>query len=192
MQNQLEQSQAGTPGNSWINPACAKVATDSAEPIPAAVVEAIRGIIAFYCPVPDAPLTIPHCHTSINATLLEAWRAAARDPDTEVYKWLTEGAPAGIELKPKDCGIFPTLDDSPELSAEDIATDFGTFANYSGVEGDAAAEDEISARIEQGYIKAFDTIAELTEFLSGARPVLNKIGIISKERAGAPASLIYQ
>ena len=87
-------------------------------------------------------------------------------------------------MEPKSCGIFPDLHDSPEESVDSISTDFESFSNYSGVEGDDVAIQDIKHHISKGHLMAFDSEAELRVFLDGQEPVLNKIGIISKERAG--------
>ena len=43
--------------------------------------------------------------------------------------------------------------------------------------------DEITLRLEQGHLKAFDTAAELEDFVQGTA-ILSKLGIITKMRAG--------
>ena len=45
--------------------------------------------------------------TNIDAQLLEAWRAAAKDPNDQVSVWLKFGAPTGITSQLQDPGIFP-------------------------------------------------------------------------------------
>ena len=91
---------------------------------------------------------------------------------------------AGIEIRPESCGIFPDHGDAPEMSYHDVVTDYDSFTNYAGVEGDEQAKADILAHVNKGHMKAFESVAELSEFLDGALPVLNKIGIISKQRMG--------
>ena len=38
--------------------------------------------------------------TCVRAGLLSAWRQAAGDPDDQLERWLTQGAPAGIRMTP--------------------------------------------------------------------------------------------
>ena len=61
--------------------------------------------------------------TVMDAELLDLWRAAAKDPDTEPPKWLARGAPAGILEPVQDRGIFPLYDpalDIAEVEAGDL------------------------------------------------------------------------
>ena len=88
------------------------------------------------------PRTLPKrsrkVFTEVNAQLIEAWRAAAGDKDTQVCKWLVEGAPAGINREYTTCGIFPEVDktgDKFDLSYYDEA-----FTNYASVDEDPAAK----------------------------------------------------
>ena len=45
--------------------------------------------------------------TEICAPLLDAWCAAAGDPDTPLLRWLRDGAPAGILHIPEAVGGVP-------------------------------------------------------------------------------------
>ena len=87
-------------------------------------------------------------------------------------------------MTPPSCGIFLDIEDAPEMSYEEVATDFSSFANYAGVEGDEVALKDITSHLQRGHLKAFGSIGELTRFLNGAKPILSKIGIITKERQG--------
>ena len=45
--------------------------------------------------------------TVIDTDLLDLWRTASKDPDTEPPMWLKHGAPAGIVEPIVDRGVFP-------------------------------------------------------------------------------------
>ena len=98
------------------------------------------------------------------------------DPDDQIFKWLIEGAPAGIREQPLSAGIFPELQEEEPTPYDNIATDFSTFDNYAGIEGDQIAIDEIDAHIAQGHLFATTSLAEATLMLDGEEPILNKIG----------------
>ena len=51
--------------------------------------------------------------TNVDAHLLEGWRAAAKDPETEVFEWLTVGGPMGILHTPRNVGVFPVCVKAP-------------------------------------------------------------------------------
>ena len=121
----------------------------------------------------------------MDADLLDFWRTAAKDPDTEPPQWLKHGAPSGITEPIRDCGIFPNYDpsvDRAEISADDIFTQ-PDFANYSGVEGDPDVIKEVERLLKCGYVKSFDSIEQAREYLK-ATPILSKIGVIKKLRGG--------
>ena len=93
-----------------------------------------------------------HKHlTKIDAPLLGAWRAAAKDPDDQVGKWLLYGAPAGIINQPLDPGILPDVSAPSDWQPDDLECDELSFRNYSGVEENGAAETEIMAQIEKDH-----------------------------------------
>ena len=45
--------------------------------------------------------------TQMNQLLIDCWATLAGDPDTEVARWLREGAPAGIDAHSVRKDIFP-------------------------------------------------------------------------------------
>ena len=184
MENSIACTRAGRVANSWINTTCALVGNQSESTADPAAVHAIRSILEDLCDFqPPAGGSSTDCTTSINVDLLEAWRRKAKDPDAAVTKWLKEGAPAGITQVPEPCGIFPCLDDVAGLSPEQLSCDIESFQNYPGVDGDDDAIEDIVEHIAKGHLKAFASVEELRNFL-GSEPILNKIGIITKERAG--------
>jgi hypothetical protein len=158
---------------------------DPRRQVPSEAVNAVRSILETACDYsPPTCAPPPHCTTLVNAALLEAWRLKANDPDSEAAKWLYSGAPAGISRTPVSCGIFPDIGDEPDLPHESLVTDFGSFKNYSGVDDDEVAAQEIAHHIKQGHLLPFSSLDDLTSFLGGEAPILNKIGIISKTRSG--------
>jgi hypothetical protein len=77
---------------------CRNVGAEVPTPAPAEAVECVRGIIAKHArhDLSAAKPSAGDCTTDIDASLLEAWRKAAMDPDTAVCQWLLTGAPAGL------------------------------------------------------------------------------------------------
>ena len=106
----------------------------------------------------------------IDAQLLEAWRLASGDPDHWAYKWLGDGAPAGIVEHIKDPGIFPVCPRPAELQPEDIYCDEQQFCNYPGVEEQEITDAELSAHLDKGHLCEFDTHEELAKFVGSASP----------------------
>ena len=74
------------------------------------------------------------------------------------------------------------MDDSRTIQHEQLGTLPAQFANYAGVEGDDAALAEIRKRIDLGQLSAYDSNDAL-EAAVGGRPVLNKLGLVIKQRA---------
>ena len=167
----------------WITSTCACIGVEDQSP-PAEAIEAVRAIIAEACGTTETgPVSNANCTTDIRCQLLEAWRLKSGDPDSAVAKWLNDGSPAGIREHAEPCGIFPVADDDAELDAECLATSYGEFENYAGVENDEAAIEEIAKHLKAGHLKAYDSVAELAAAL-GEDPILSKIEVITRTRAG--------
>ena len=160
-----------------------KLGTDTSSPTPPVALEAVRSILIKHCGAGTPFVPLEGCSTKVDAQLLEAWRVAAKDPDSDVCKRLREGAPAGIRLRPSSCSIFTDIDDSATLDPEDIPLNTDGFANYGGIEGNPVVVEEIANHLKAGHILAFDTLEELAAFL-GENLILSKIGIVTKTRAG--------
>ena len=133
--------------------------------------------------------------TDVDAHLLEEWRAAAKDPETEMFDWLTVGGPMGILHIPKNVGVFPECEGAPECSPDAIICNAATFKNYPGVENQAVTGEEMEKHIDKEHLVAFDSFQQLTGFVEGTppqTPILNKIGLIIKKRNGvAKARTIF-
>ena len=173
----------GKPDSSWIRSFVNLVGSQSPDAsAPLDAVAAVRKVIAEKVGyVGNQRTPVPYCTTRINAELLESWRKKANDPDTAVCEWLLSGAPAGITMEPEACGIFPATDDSAEFDPEELMMDYRAFNNIAGVEEGETAERTVKAYLGKDYLKSFNTVQELQEFVGHASPILNKIGIISKK-----------
>ena len=101
----------------------------------------------------------------LDAQLLEAWRSAAGDPDNHIHLWLRDGAPTGIKTQLIDPGTFPTCHKPAELEPQDPHCDEQQFRNYPGVEEQDITDAELTAHLANGHLAAFDTHAELEEFV---------------------------
>ena len=113
----------------WVPSTCSCIGHEDRTP-PAEAIAAVRGAIATACnPTDVEPIFNASCSTDIRGGLLEAWRAAANDPDDQVGPWLHTGAPAGIREHAPHCGIFPAAATDVELDPEGLETDFNSFEN---------------------------------------------------------------
>ena len=136
--------------------------------------------------VPSFVASVPTEDCRINHRLLELWQCAAKDPDWAVVQWLLHGAPAGIEQDIPSCGIFPEYKgevDQAEFTAADLQTP-PEFVNYEGVEESQDAAEELERLVGAGFVHCAQSIQEAREFLNGQDPVLSKIGLIIRTRAG--------
>ena len=109
------------------------------------------------------PVDNQHCSTVIRAHLLEAWASVAGDPAVGVVKWLYQGAPAGLNKQSDNLdGIFPRVEDEEDpRDLHDLATDFDSFQNYSGVEDDEEALKTLEGYWNKGYLRRFDSLEQL-------------------------------
>ena len=134
-----------------------------------------------------------HCDTSevdpgiystvIRGRFLHYWAHVVGDPAELCARWTYEGAPAGLQVPTNALdGVFPCVDaDEEHTSLDNLATDYGNFQNYTGVEDSSEAFDALEGYARKGYLAKFQTLEEVTSFL-GEDPVLSKLGCIVKER----------
>eukprot|EP00435_Cladocopium_sp_Y103_P027802 s143_g6.t2 len=122
----------------------------------------------------------------LDAAILEAWAQKSGDPETEVQKWVREGAPLGIEKPIGTCGIFPknhsdTTGESkgPEELGDALAQ-MGEISNYKSVTDDIA-----NARIE---LERYESLGYVTRVSSRevddtmTRKTVSRLGLIVKEK----------
>ena len=121
-------------------------------------------------------------NTVIRGELLHYWACCVDDPGASVARWICEGAPAGLMCSTEDLdGVFPVADNTREGDYTDLATDYETFENYSGVEENAEAFEAIESYWKKGYLAKFGSLQELEQFV-GSKPILSKIGCIVKQK----------
>ena len=117
----------------------------------------------------------------LQADLLYAWATWANDPAAQAAKWLVTGAPAGITVDFSLDGVLEPITDETPLGIDSLSSDFETFSNYAGVESDPEAIKIIDGYIEQGWLREFGSVRELTAFVGGD-PILNKFACITKTK----------
>ena len=104
-----------------------------------------------------------------------------------MLEWLTVGGPMGILRTPKNVGIFPEVEGTPECSPDAISCNAATFKKIPGVENQAITGDEMKKHVDKDHLVAFNTFEQLTGFVEGKpphTPIFNKIGLIVKTRHG--------
>ena len=117
----------------------------------------------------------------LHGDLLHAWASWARDPAAPVAEWLWLGAPAGVAVDFSLDGLLEAVPPESPIPLDQLASDYESVSNYTGVEDDPAALDILNGYIERGWLKEFDSLSELSEFVGG-NSILNKCACISKER----------
>ena len=129
---------------------------------------------------------VPSEECRMNTRLLHLWQFCSKDPDDAAISWLHHGAPAGIITQVLGCSIFPEYREDIDVKLVE-ATSLETpldFVNYHGVEEAEEAKLEMKRLHDMGYIHRCSTWEEATSYLGGTPPVLSKLGLIIKERAG--------
>ena len=121
--------------------------------------------------------------TCLKANFIKLWAESARDPGSRLATWLQEGAPGGLTCHPDLDGLFPLVtDDEPLTSWENLATDYDSFTNYSGVEENPDAAKAISSYVDKGYLSVHDSLESCKVELGGEAPVLSRLGCIVKQK----------
>lgn len=171
LSNLVEHHRVGIKHLAWSNRIADSIGSDTVQSAPAEVVQQVKQIIARHCchdldAQHDQP-TDEGCRTSLDANLIRAWQRTAKDPDDEVCKWLLTGAPAGLKVMPKSCGIFPEVSGEAECSIDALDTEYDSFSNYSGVDDDNTASNEFEKHLGLNRLRAFDTVQDLSTRLPG-------------------------
>eukprot|EP00971_Amphidinium_carterae_P131807 2610665-Amphidinium_carterae.2 len=78
-------------------------------------------------------------------------------------------------------GIFPAFDPDEVDGSSDFFNQIVGFANYTSVEQDTHAEQELKRLVHQGYLLQFDSLSACQSYL-GISPRLSKLGMVSKEQ----------
>ena len=107
---------------SWVDDTCEAIGTNDKErktaglePVrpPREAIAEIQRLIT-----ESVADTIPPCTTArranVGARLLEGWRAGAKDPETQMFPWFTQGGSMGVLHTPVNVGVFPDCTDIPE------------------------------------------------------------------------------
>ena len=122
-------------------------------------------------------------HTPMDTDLVAAWVEASGDPESEVPKWLVQGAPLGIELPILSCGIFPPADEKKGgTEAGEAITDGELekkgFKNYLSVETNKEdAEIELKRYENLGFLQRWPKEKALQEFQGGT---ISRLGLVVK------------
>ena len=133
----------------------------------------------------DSDATSDHLSPSpVRWRLLQAWQLRANDPDDQVPQWFARGAPAGLDLHPVPCGIFPVSHEGWDADAmQYLDQPVEDFVNYTGIEEDPDVWDEVQSMVKKGWLTEHTSYQDVQQAL-GATPILSKIGMIIKATGG--------
>ena len=126
--------------------------------------------------------------TPLSAQLIAAWGQATNDPDAEILAtWLQVGAPLGFSEAIHPSGIFPPVK-GPEWEREASRRLERAFEGWTNHPSAEEWEDDLTALVEEaskkGFCSIYDTMEEAQTHI-GMKPVLNKLGVIVKEKPGS-------
>ena len=182
----LRSQHKSCPKTSWIDATCGIIgaASDTMPAPPPDAVAAVKKLILEHIGPVDydsTPLT------KVDAHLLRQWQRAASDPDYIAADWMVHGAPMGVTEQLRDPGIFPETIVPPYMGHDDLHCDVQQFKNYPGVEDSEITETELQGHLDKQHLAAFGSPEELEDFVGG-KPILNKLGLITKVRNGIKKS----
>ena len=78
----------------------------------------------------DADMMWHHPASPWRYNLVEAARVRTADPDQPLSEWLRDGVPMGLAEPIPEGGLFPTVDDTPEISLEDLEREARCSKNH--------------------------------------------------------------
>lgn len=130
---------------------------------------------------------ISKADTPLSAEVLWAWGLATGDPDSQVLSsWLQRGAPLGFTEPIPNTGIFPKVDPVTweGYQLRELAREFEGWENHQSAEEFHA---DLTELVKEAYEKGFCSFASSIEEagdMIGAPPLLNKLGLLVKEKDG--------
>ena len=145
------------------------------------------------------PETLPtrsaKASSPINPEVLWAWGQVTDDPDSQTLaRWVLEGAPLGFSEAIPLNGIFPPVQGQAwrEESAKALIRDIQDWSNYqSAVEEQEALRGLIQEAVDAGFCTIYSSV-EQAEAELGRTPLLNKLGVIVKEKdSGRKCRIIW-
>ncbi len=123
----------------------------------------------------------------VSAPLLRAWQDATHDPDIELPEWAVNGSLFGILEAIKDTGgIFPPTGHRVVEDAEvsRLSVDGEHWDNYTSAEDDPETVlGLLDIMVGRGWASEYDSVREMAEALGESEVPLNKLGLLSKQRA---------
>ncbi|CAE7838251.1 unnamed protein product [Symbiodinium sp. CCMP2592] len=130
--------------------------------------------------------------TPLRAEIFEAWGKATDDPDSATLAgWLDHGAPLGLTEDIPSTGVFPPVvprDLKPHEKLDRRVLE--GWSNYKSAEEEAHVLEELITDYERrGFCTVVSTLEEAIEILGGP-PVLNRLGVLVKEKKDAQGNLV--
>ena len=166
-----------------------------ATPVSTALVEKLRALVINILDpgLEGLPAKTCKAQSPLSAEILWAWGTASFDPDSRTLAtWIRTGAPLGFEESIPSTGIYPTISDNSAEKESILSRSLEGWLNYpSAVE----EHDELCKLVADAHQKGFCTFyssVEEAEKEIGAKPVLNKLGVIVKvKETGKKARIIW-
>ena len=158
-----------------------------AEPIDSCLVDKLRDLVISLTPNGrvDLPPKTAKANTPIKPEIIKAWGVLSNDPDSELLAdWLRIGAPLGFTQNIPNTGIFPPVDTDhwDTDTAESLRRPFEGWTNHPSA---SEWHDDLLQLVDEahskGFCSFFQTMKDAEEDI-GMTPVLNKLGVLVKEK----------
>ena len=155
-----------------------------AAPISAQLIDKLRQLVCSLSPGTIQPSTAKAC-TPLQPQIFDAWGRISGDPDSPVLaQWLRSGAPLGF-TEPIPCtGIFPVVKEVEweAEAADQLLRSFENWDNHpSAVEWEEDLHKLIDEAASKGFCSFYPNMAAAEREI-GIKPVLNKLGLLVKEK----------
>ena len=158
-----------------------------AEPINQKLIEKLRDLVVSLTPkgCVKLPPKTAKANTPIRPEIIKAWGDLSNDPDSDLLAdWLRTGAPLGFTQSIPNTGIFPPVDTDQwdADTAESLRRPFEGWTNHPSA---SEWHDDLLSLVDEahskGFCSFFPNMKEAEDDI-GIRPVLNKLGVLVKEK----------
>ena len=168
-------------------------AKEEVTPLDEDLVRSIRRSVLIVAEPGETETATALAESPLNVPVFMGWHRNADDPDAETLaQWILHGAPLGFDQEIPRRGVFPISTGTPadEPTEVEIMRDAAEWENWPSA---LEEKEDLHSLIREAEGKGFCSVvpdARQAEQMAGGKVILNKLGVIVKNRLGKKKSRI--
>ena len=168
-------------------------AKEEVTPLDKDLVDKIRNSVLIIAKPPKFEKATAEADSPLNVKMFMGWHSNSDDPDAKTLaEWVLHGAPLGFDEEIERRGVFPVSTGTPadEPTESELLRDASEWENWPSA---LEEKEDLHHLIREAERKGFCSVvpdSSLAEGLAGGKVILNKLGVIVKNRLGKKKSRI--